>query len=62
MRLASAIQLDEVVEVPKPVRFVFILLGPCDAGIDYHQVGRAMATLLSNEVTHIVNIPYVILS
>lgn len=37
-------------QVPKATRFIFVLLGPMDAGLDYHQVGRSMSTCLANEV------------
>ena len=49
VRLRSAVDFGDLCEVPKPTRFVYVLLGPADAGLDYHQVGRAMATLLANE-------------
>ena len=38
VRLAESIMMEAVTEVPKPCRFVFVLLGPVDAGLDYHQV------------------------
>ena len=43
-------------EVPVPTRFIFILLGP--AGEDnvnlarYHEVGRAVATVMTDEIFH----------
>lgn len=42
--------------MPIPVRFLFILLGPKKSGLDYHEVGRSIATLMSNR--HFHNIAY----
>jgi hypothetical protein len=50
VRLRTAVDFGDMCEVPKPTRFVYVLLGPADAGLDYHQVGRACATLMANEV------------
>lgn len=33
-------------------RFIFILLGPVGSHGSYHEIGRAMATLMSDEVFH----------
>lgn len=38
------------------MRFLFILLGPKKSGLDYHEVGRSIATLMSNR--HFHNIAY----
>ena len=43
-------------QVPIPVRFLFILLGPKKSRLDYHEVGRSIATLMSNR--HFHNIAY----
>uniref|UniRef100_A0A8C5FGJ5 Anion exchange protein n=1 Tax=Gadus morhua TaxID=8049 RepID=A0A8C5FGJ5_GADMO len=40
VRLQEAVPLESVLEVPVPVRFLFLLLGPPTANIDYHQIGR----------------------
>ena len=50
IRLSSGRHLDNVIEVPLPVRFIFILLGPPSAPIHYHEVGRSIATLMANKV------------
>ena len=44
--------LGDLTEVPVPVRFIYLLLGPeLEGGAqDYHEVGRAMATLMSDTV------------
>lgn len=52
VRLAEGIIIPGVTEVPIPVRFIFILLGPKTVDLDYHEVGRSIATLMSNEQFH----------
>ncbi|XP_023141857.2 solute carrier family 4 member 1b (Diego blood group) [Amphiprion ocellaris] len=50
VRLKEAAVLDSALEAPVPVRFVFVLVGPNKADIDYHETGRAMAALLADKV------------
>lgn len=50
IRLQTATVLGDLTEVPVPTRFMFILLGPTNSG--YHEIGRAMATLMSDEIFH----------
>ncbi|CAG9862745.1 unnamed protein product, partial [Phyllotreta striolata] len=52
IRLETATILGDLTEVPVPNRFLFILLGPPTATAGYHEIGRAMATLMSDEVFH----------
>ncbi|XP_037043822.1 anion exchange protein 2 isoform X2 [Bradysia coprophila] len=52
VRLAEGIPIPGVTEVPIPVRFIFILLGPKTVELDYHEVGRSIATLMTNEHFH----------
>ena len=52
VRLSEARDMGEVVSVPLPVRFIFILLGPEDVTMDYHEIGRAISTLMSNHDFH----------
>ncbi|XP_039649768.1 anion exchange protein 2-like, partial [Perca fluviatilis] len=52
VRLQEAVLLESVLEVPVPVRFLFLLLGPPTANIDYHQVGRSISTLMSDKHFH----------
>lgn len=52
VRLAQGIQMPSITEVPVPVRFMFILLGPSGADLDYHEVGRSISTLMSNPAFH----------
>ncbi|XP_058985729.1 anion exchange protein 3-like isoform X3 [Musca domestica] len=52
LRLAEGVPMPSLTEVPIPVRFMFILLGPPNYDLDYHEVGRAIATLMANESFH----------
>ncbi|XP_014370085.2 anion exchange protein 3 isoform X2 [Papilio machaon] len=52
VRLAQGILMPSITEVPVPVRFMFILLGPTAADLDYHEVGRSISTLMSNPSFH----------
>ncbi|XP_054723273.1 LOW QUALITY PROTEIN: electroneutral sodium bicarbonate exchanger 1-like, partial [Uloborus diversus] len=52
VRLSQATNLGDLTEVPVPTRFLFILLGPSGNLGRYHEIGRAMATLMSDEVFH----------
>ncbi|XP_043192271.1 electrogenic sodium bicarbonate cotransporter 1-like isoform X14 [Amphibalanus amphitrite] len=52
LRLSTASLMGDLTEVPVPTRFIFLLLGPVGGISRYHEVGRAMATLLSDEVFH----------
>lgn len=51
VRLWEAVLLESVLEAPVPVRFLFLLLGPPTANIDYHQIGRSISTLMSDKVS-----------
>ncbi|XP_047197062.1 solute carrier family 4 member 4a isoform X7 [Hippoglossus stenolepis] len=52
VRLQQAVMLGALTEVPVPTRFLFILLGPKGKANSYHEIGRAIATLMSDEVFH----------
>ncbi|KFQ22823.1 Electrogenic sodium bicarbonate cotransporter 1, partial [Merops nubicus] len=52
IRLQQAVMLGALTEVPVPTRFLFILLGPKGKAKSYHEIGRAIATLMSDEVFH----------
>ncbi|XP_066254063.1 electroneutral sodium bicarbonate exchanger 1 isoform X2 [Euwallacea similis] len=52
VRLSNAQVLGDLTEVPVPTRFLFLLLGPTNTQLGYHEIGRAMATLMSDEVFH----------
>uniref|UniRef100_A0A8C8ARX2 Anion exchange protein n=1 Tax=Otus sunia TaxID=257818 RepID=A0A8C8ARX2_9STRI len=50
IRLRRGVALGSLAEVALPSRFLFILLGPQAKVKAYHEVGRAMATLLTDEL------------
>ncbi|XP_026535564.1 band 3 anion transport protein isoform X2 [Notechis scutatus] len=50
VRLKEAVELDSVLEVPVPVRFLFVVLGPDSPHISYHEIGRAISTMMSERV------------
>ncbi|XP_013888735.1 electrogenic sodium bicarbonate cotransporter 1 isoform X3 [Austrofundulus limnaeus] len=52
VRLQQAVMLGALTEVPVPTRFLFILLGPKGQARSYHEIGRAIATLMSDEIFH----------
>ncbi|NXC45263.1 S4A8 protein, partial [Penelope pileata] len=51
-RLTPAVLLPGMTEVPIPTRFLFVLLGPEGKAHQYHEIGRSMATLMTDEVFH----------
>lgn len=51
LRLKKAVLLGDLTEVPVPTRFIFILLGPDGQQQRYHEIGRSIATLMSDEVS-----------
>ncbi|XP_060945034.1 anion exchange protein 3 [Limanda limanda] len=52
VRLNEAVLLESVLEVPVPVRFIFVLLGPSQSNMDYHEIGRSFSTLMSDKNFH----------
>uniref|UniRef100_A0A8C4ECC3 Anion exchange protein n=1 Tax=Dicentrarchus labrax TaxID=13489 RepID=A0A8C4ECC3_DICLA len=52
VRLSPALLLTGLTEVPVPTRFLFLLLGPFGKGPQYHEIGRSMATLMTDEIFH----------
>uniref|UniRef100_A0A667ZQX0 Anion exchange protein n=1 Tax=Myripristis murdjan TaxID=586833 RepID=A0A667ZQX0_9TELE len=52
VRLQQAVMLGALTEVPVPTRFLFVLLGPKGKAKSYREIGRAIATLMSDEVFH----------
>ena len=51
VRLAESVYMPNITEVPIPVRFIFVLLGPSSYDLDYKEIGRSIATLMSNRVS-----------
>ncbi|KAF6313518.1 solute carrier family 4 member 7 [Rhinolophus ferrumequinum] len=52
VRLAPAVLLSGLTEVPVPTRFLFLLLGPAGKAPQYHEIGRSIATLMTDEIFH----------
>ncbi|XP_076028032.1 sodium bicarbonate cotransporter 3-like isoform X1 [Genypterus blacodes] len=52
IRLSPAVLLTGLTEVPVATRFLFLLLGPCGKGPQYHEIGRSIATLMTDEIFH----------
>uniref|UniRef100_A0A8C7Z5E6 Anion exchange protein n=1 Tax=Oryzias sinensis TaxID=183150 RepID=A0A8C7Z5E6_9TELE len=50
VRLLPAVLITGLTEVPVPTRFLFLLLGPHGKGPQYHEIGRSMATLMTDEM------------
>ncbi|XP_034426742.1 solute carrier family 4 member 1b (Diego blood group) [Hippoglossus hippoglossus] len=50
LRLKEALELDSSLEARGPVRFIFVLVGPNKTDMDYHETGRAMASLMADKV------------
>ncbi|XP_052079267.1 sodium bicarbonate cotransporter 3-like isoform X1 [Mytilus californianus] len=49
IRLLKPVMAD-LTEVPVPTKFLFVLLGPMGNSTHYHEIGRSIATLFSDEV------------
>lgn len=52
VRLAEGVFMPAITEVTIPVRFMFTLLGPRNADLDYHEIGRSISTLMANTSFH----------
>ncbi|KAF4799333.1 Sodium bicarbonate cotransporter 3 [Turdus rufiventris] len=52
VRLSPAVLLSGLTEVPVPTRFLFLLLGPTGKAPQYHEIGRSIATLMTDDVFH----------
>ncbi|KAG8141098.1 hypothetical protein E2320_006778 [Naja naja] len=50
VRLTQPTMLGGMTEVPIPTRFLFILLGPSGKAKSYNEIGRAIATLLVDDL------------
>uniref|UniRef100_A0A673A5V6 Anion exchange protein n=1 Tax=Sphaeramia orbicularis TaxID=375764 RepID=A0A673A5V6_9TELE len=50
VRLSQATTLGGLTEVPVPTRFLFILLGPPGKTKSYNEIGRAIATLMVDDL------------
>ena len=54
VRLAKGVIIPDLIEVPIPIRFLFILIGPYHEHLRYHEIGRSIATLMSDEVYNFI--------
>lgn len=52
MRNFREISKNKITNIKLPFRFLFILLGPPGSQDSFHEIGRAMATLMSDEIFH----------
>ncbi|PAA94536.1 hypothetical protein BOX15_Mlig004030g1 [Macrostomum lignano] len=52
IRLRHAVILGDITEIPVPTRFIYVLLGPPGQTAHFHEMGRSMATLMSDEIFH----------
>ncbi|XP_073350452.1 solute carrier family 4 member 1a (Diego blood group) [Pagrus major] len=50
VRLSDSVVMESALESPIPVRFVFVLVGPSQSGVDYRETGRAMGALMADWV------------
>lgn len=50
VRLLRGCTMGNLAEVCIPVRFLFILLGPEKESLNYHEIGRCFATMMSDKV------------
>jgi hypothetical protein len=51
VRLNHGIVMPNLMEIPLPVRFIFVLFTPIiSPNMDCHEVGRSFSTLMSNKV------------
>ncbi|KAM8723849.1 solute carrier family 4 member 1a (Diego blood group) [Acanthopagrus schlegelii] len=50
VRLSDSVVMESALESPIPVRFVYVLVGPSDSGMDYRESGRAMGALMADWV------------
>ena len=50
IRLSKGVIIPDLIEVPLPTRFLFVLLGPCHEHARYHEIGRSIATIMADEV------------
>ncbi|KAA0201935.1 hypothetical protein HAZT_HAZT004764, partial [Hyalella azteca] len=52
VRLAEGVVMDNLVDVPIPVRFLFILLGPYQEEKQFQGVGESISTLMADKKFH----------
>lgn len=50
VRLTDSVVMESTLEIPVPVRFVFVLVGPGQSDLNYRESGRAMGALMADWV------------
>lgn len=50
LRLSEPTMMPEILDGEVPLRFVVVILGPDQPDVSYHEVGRSIATLMTNMV------------
>uniref|UniRef100_A0A1I8EAA2 Band_3_cyto domain-containing protein n=1 Tax=Wuchereria bancrofti TaxID=6293 RepID=A0A1I8EAA2_WUCBA len=48
LRLSEATVMPEILDGEVPLRFAVVILGPGQPDVSYHEVGRSIATLMTN--------------
>ena len=56
IRLKSSSVMGDLTEVPVPTKFLFLLLGPVGHQSRYHEIGRSIATLMTDEVLNLFDL------
>ncbi|CEF68357.1 Na[+]-driven anion exchanger 1 [Strongyloides ratti] len=52
VRLKKSVNFGSITEVPVPTRFLFLLLGPAGHATEFHEIGRAISTLMTDDIFH----------
>lgn len=50
VRLTDSVVMESALEIPVPVRFVVVLVGPTQSDLNYGDSGRAMGALMADWV------------
>lgn len=50
VRLTDSVVMESALEIPAPVRFVVVLVGPAQSDLNYGDSGRAMGALMADWV------------
>lgn len=48
---STPVVIEELSHSDVPIRYLFAILGPTLLEVDFHELGRSMATLLADQVT-----------
>uniref|UniRef100_A0A0N4Z2E9 Anion exchange protein n=1 Tax=Parastrongyloides trichosuri TaxID=131310 RepID=A0A0N4Z2E9_PARTI len=52
VRLKESVNFGSITEVPVPTRFLFLLLGPIGHSTEFHEIGRAISTVMTDDIFH----------